>query len=51
MSFPTAATDALKKAMRLTVALLNQADGHVTSVDVSLEGFSTALDRAAQPAG
>ncbi|GLK80557.1 invasion associated locus B family protein [Methylopila turkensis] len=48
VSFPTAATDALKKGTRLVVASLNQSDGRVTSFNVSLNGFAAALDRMSQ---
>ncbi|WP_020185499.1 invasion associated locus B family protein [Methylopila sp. 73B] len=47
VSFPAAATDAMKKGQRLTVSSLNQSDGQVTSFSVSLNGFSAALDRLA----
>ncbi|MEH2534912.1 invasion protein IalB [Bradyrhizobium sp. AZCC 1588] len=48
VSFPAAATDAMRKAGKLVVASLNLSSGDAVTFDVSLNGFGTALDRMTQ---
>lgn len=48
VSFPTAATDAMRKASKLTVASLNLSSGEAVTFNVSLNGFADALDRLVQ---
>ena len=45
VSLPTTAVTALKGGKQLTVGSLNLGDGQLVSFNVSLEGFSAALDR------
>jgi invasion protein IalB len=48
VSFPTVATDAMRKAGKLVVASLNLSSGDAITFNVSLNGFGTALDRMTQ---
>lgn len=48
VSFPTVATDAMRKAGKLTAASLNRSSGEAVTFNVSLNGFGTALDRLVQ---
>ena len=48
ISFPTVATDAMKKGKTLTVAALNLSNGEPVSFNVLLNGFAAAFDRVAQ---
>jgi invasion protein IalB len=48
VSLPTVATDAMKKAKKLTVASLNLNGGDVISFNVPLEGFAAATARVAE---
>lgn len=48
VSFPTVATDAMRKASKLTVASLNLSSGEAITFNISLNGFSSALDRINQ---
>lgn len=48
ISFPTVATDAMKKGKTLTVAALNLSNGEPVSFNVPLNGFAAAFDRVAQ---
>ncbi len=48
VSFPTVATDAMKKAKMLTVASLNLNSGEVVAFNVPLEGFVGATARIAE---
>ncbi|MEH2626459.1 invasion protein IalB [Bradyrhizobium sp. AZCC 1719] len=48
VSFPAAATDAMRKAGKLVVASLNLSSGDAVTFNVSLNGFGTALDRMTQ---
>lgn len=47
ISFPTVATEAMKKAKALVVASLNLANGQAVTFNVSLNGFPAAFDRVA----
>ncbi len=47
ISFPTAATDAMKTGKTLTAAALNLSNGDVVTFNISLNGFGQALDRIA----
>ncbi|WP_247838303.1 invasion associated locus B family protein [Bradyrhizobium sp. 200] len=48
VSFPTVATDAIRKAGKLVVASLNLSSGDAVTFNVSLNGFGAALDRTSQ---
>jgi invasion protein IalB len=48
VSFPTVATDAMKKGKMLTVASLSLANGQAVSFNISLNGFTAALARVEQ---
>lgn len=48
VSFPTVATDAMRKAGKLTAASLNLSSGEAITFNVSLNGFGAALDRLVQ---
>lgn len=48
VSFPTVATDAMRKGSKLVVASLNLSGGEAITFQVSLSGFAAALDRAIQ---
>jgi invasion protein IalB len=48
VNFPTVATDAMRKATKLTVASLNLSSGEAVTFNVSLNGFAAALDRLVQ---
>ncbi|MDQ8730429.1 invasion associated locus B family protein [Bradyrhizobium sp. LHD-71] len=48
LSFPTVATDALRKGAKLVVASLNLSSGDAVTFNVSLNGFGAALDRMIQ---
>ena len=48
VSLPTGATDAMKKAKKLTVASLNLNGGDVIAFNVPLEGFAAATARVAE---
>lgn len=48
VSFPTVATDAIRKGAKLVVASLNVSSGEVVTFNVSLNGFGAALDRMIQ---
>ncbi len=48
VSFPTVATDAMRKGKTLAVSSLNLSDGQAVTFNVSLNGFTTALNRAAE---
>jgi invasion protein IalB len=48
VSFPTVATDAMRKGTKLVVASLNLSSGEVITFNVSLNGFNAALDRIVQ---
>lgn len=48
ISFPTVATDAMRKGKTLVVASLNLSSGQAVSFNVSLSGFAAALDRTLQ---
>lgn len=48
VSFPTAATDAMRKGKTLAVSSLNLSDGQAVTFNVSLNGFTAALDRVIQ---
>jgi invasion protein IalB len=45
VSFPTVATDAMKKAKTLTVASLNLSSGEAVTFNISLNGFAAAIGR------
>jgi invasion protein IalB len=45
ISFPTVATDAMRKGSKLVVASLNQSTNEPVTFTVSLDGFSAALTR------
>jgi invasion protein IalB len=47
VSFPAAATDAMKKGKTLTVASLNMSNSEVVSFNIPLEGFAAAIARIA----
>jgi invasion protein IalB len=47
VSFPTAATDAMRKGTKLVVASLNLSTNEPVTFNVSLDGFAAALARAA----
>ncbi|GLK75567.1 hypothetical protein GCM10008171_08210 [Methylopila jiangsuensis] len=51
VSLPASAVTALKGGKQLTVGSLNLGDGQLVSFNVSLEGFSAALDRLTALAG
>ncbi|WP_332694568.1 invasion associated locus B family protein [Bosea sp. (in: a-proteobacteria)] len=51
ISFPTAATDAMKAGKTLTAAALNLSSGEVVSFNIALNGFGPALDRLSQLGG
>ncbi|AVO47226.1 invasion associated locus B family protein [Phreatobacter cathodiphilus] len=48
VSFPKVATDAMTSATKLTVAALSLSSGEAVTFNVTLNGFSAALARAAQ---
>lgn len=48
VSFPTVATDAMRKGTKLVVASLNISSGEAITFNVSLNGFGAALDRTIQ---
>lgn len=48
VSFPTVATDAMRKGTKLTVASLNLSSAEAVTFNVSLSEFGTALDRLVQ---
>jgi invasion protein IalB len=48
VSFPTVATDAMRKGTKLVVATLNMSSGEAITFNISLNGFNAALDRIAQ---
>lgn len=48
VSFPTVATDALKKGEKLVVTAAREGGGEVPTFTVSLDGFTTALNRVAE---
>lgn len=48
VSFPTIATDAMRKAAKLAVASLNLSSGEAITFNISLNGFNSALDRIDQ---
>lgn len=48
VSFPTVATDAMRKGAKLVVASLNLSSGEAVTFNVSLNGFGAALDRMIQ---
>lgn len=48
VSFPTVATDAMRKGAKLVVASLNLDSGEAITFNVSLNGFGAALDRVVQ---
>lgn len=48
VSFPTVATDAMRKSTKLVVASLNLSNGEAVTFNVSLNGFNAALDRISQ---
>ena len=48
VSFPAVATDAMRKGTKLVVASLNLSSGEAVTFNVSLSGFSAALDRMIQ---
>jgi invasion protein IalB len=48
VSFPTMATDAMRKASKLTVASLNLSTGESITFNISLNGFGSAHDRINQ---
>jgi invasion protein IalB len=48
VSFPTVATDAMRKGKTLVVASLNLSNGQAVTFNVSLNGFASALDRVEQ---
>lgn len=45
VSFPIVATDAMKKATKLTIASLNLSSGEAVTFNISLNGFAAALAR------
>lgn len=45
VSFPTVATEAMRKGTKLTVASLNLSSGEAVTFNVSLNGFGAALGR------
>ncbi len=47
VSFPTAATDAMRKGTKLVIASLNLSTNEPVTFNVSLDGFGAALARAA----
>jgi invasion protein IalB len=48
VSFPSVATEAMRKSAKLIVATLNLSSGEAVTFSVSLNGFSGALDRMIQ---
>lgn len=48
VSFPTVATDAMRKSAKLMVASLNLSSGEAVTFNVSLNGVAPALDRVVQ---
>jgi len=48
VSFPTVATDAMRKSAKLMVASLNLSSGEAVTFNVSLNGVGSALDRVTQ---
>jgi invasion protein IalB len=48
VSFPTVATDAMRKGTKLVVASLNISSSEAVTFNVSLAGFGAALDRMRQ---
>jgi invasion protein IalB len=48
VSFPTVATDTMRKTAKLTVASLNLSSGEAVTFNMSLNGFSAAVDRMIQ---
>lgn len=48
VSFPTVATDAMRKGTKLVVASLNISSGDAVTFNVSLSEFGSALDRLVQ---
>jgi invasion protein IalB len=48
VSFPTVATDAMRKGKTLVVASLNLSNAQAVSFNISLNGFAAALDRVMQ---
>ena len=48
VSFPTVATDAMKRGKTLTAAALNLSNNDVVSFNIALNGFNPALDRLVQ---
>jgi invasion protein IalB len=48
VSFPSVATDAMRKGKTLVVAALNLSNGQAVTFNVSLNGFAAALDRTIQ---
>ena len=48
VSFPAVATNAMRKAGKLTAASLNLSSGEAVTFNVSLNGFGAALDRLIQ---
>jgi invasion protein IalB len=48
VSLPTGATDAIKKAKKLTVASVNLNGGDVIAFNVPLDGFGAATARVAE---
>lgn len=48
VSFPTVATDTMRKGTKLVVASLNISSGEAVTFNVSLNGFGAALDRTIQ---
>lgn len=48
VSFPPVATDAMRKGKTLAVSSFNLSDGQAVSFNVSLTGFTAALDRVLQ---
>lgn len=48
ISFPTAATDAMKAGKTLTAAALNLSSGEIISFNIVLNGFGPALERISQ---
>lgn len=48
VSFPTVATDAMRKATKLVVASLNLSSSEPVTFNISLDGFSAALTRTTE---